>query len=231
MFKKFLITTLALTATHSFSNEFYSKDGRFVLIASPNAGMYERDTTDQYQRQIRDRHIQRFNYKYMNANTVQMHATNCNPIRNRAEVTLIVPTTISLWPNRNMYTCKITNSEFARLKSDIVQDSDRLQLTVYSIFHGTNGKYASYKLYGKDSYGRNVGYLYNLGQENTGIVFFYPDSIAKDLKELHSRWYITYDWKTFIRTFARLMLRYNPHIDIYSGVKNGENIYIIKYKD
>lgn len=227
-----MFIALCASIFSSFSNDIIYQNERFTLYSpSSNIAVQQRDTTYQNEREIRTRRIQRFSLNQLNANSIQ--AAYYGPLKNKSKVTVIIPQYIStnniLFPNKTTLCTPISGREIKQLYSDIINDSNRLPFTVYDIFKNSNGKYANYKLYGKDKFGRNVAYIYNLGYENTGIVFFYPDKFRYIFYKMYKSW-STLGWNTFVENFIDIILYYNTHLEISKHFINGEYVYIIKYK-
>ena len=231
MFKKFLFTFSCIIAITSFANEVIYQNERFTLYSpSSNFAIQERNTSLQTQREIRTRRIQRFSLNQLNANSIQ--AAYHGPLKNKSKVTIIIPQYVStsniMFPSKKTLCTQISGRQIKQLYSDILNDSNRLSLTVYDIFRDTNGEYANYKLFGKDKFGRNVAYVYNLGYENTGIVF-YPDKFRYIFYKMYKSW-STLGWNTFVENFIDIICYYNKHLDISKHFISGEYVYIIKYK-
>lgn len=213
-----------------FGNEIIYQDSRFILI-KPSKAVLERNTIHTYNRNTRERKIQKFDLRELTADTIQ--AAYYGPLKNQSSATIIVPQYVStlqiMFPSKTTLATQISGKAIRKLYKAILSDSDNLTDIVYEIFLIGNKNYTRYILYGKDKFGRNVCYIYNLGQENKGIVLFYPDKFSNIFKQIYKSWN-TLGWNTFIKNFVMILSKYNSHLNIIESFKNSEKIYIITYK-
>ena len=228
--KKLLIFTFIFIGYFLFSSEILYEDSRYVLY-KVETSVQERISTNTHNRKVRTRRVSKFDLKELNANTIQM--AYYGPLKNESKVDIIVPQYVStlqvMFPSKTTLATTISGREIRRLYKAILSDSDDLSEIVYNTFLIGNEPYARYILYGKDKYGRNVGYVYNRGQENRGIVFFYPDDFSKVFRKLYKGW-STLGWNTFITNFVSLIKEYNSHLEFTQTFIQNEKVYIIKYR-
>lgn len=222
LFFLFLFSIIAVNAA-----EILYEDERFTLY-TPSA---ERITTNTLNRTKTTHKIEKFDLNELNANTIQM--SYYGPLKSQSSVEIIMPQYINginmMFPSRKTLATLITGASIRKLYSAILNESEDLPYIVYNIFKESNGSYANYILYGKDKFGRNVAYIYNLGKENKGIVFFYPDNFSAVFKQLYKSPF-NYGWPIFIDNFINIISEYNQHIKIEKSIKGNEIIYIISYR-
>lgn len=213
-----------------FGNEIIYQDSRFILV-KPSKAVLERNTINTHNRNIRERRIQKFDLRELNADTIQ--AAYYGPLKDESSVSVIIPQYVSTlqiaFPSRTTLSTRISGKEIRRLYKAILNNSSNLDNIIYDTFLIGNKNYTRYILYGKDKFGRNVCYIYNLGQENRGIVLFYPDNFSNIFKQIYKSWN-TLGWNTFIKNFVMILSKYNSHLNIIESFKNSEKIYIITYK-
>lgn len=221
---------LTVITINLYSNEILYQDSRFILV-KPSTTVLERNTIHTHNRNTRERKIQKFNLLELTADTIQ--AAYYGPLKNQSLATIIVPQYVStlqiMFPSKTTLATQISGKAIRKLYKAILSDSDNLTDIVYETFLIGNQYYTRYILYGKDKFGRNVGYVYNLGEENKGIVFFYPDNFTNIFKQLYKSWN-TLGWNTFIKNFVYIMSKYNSHLIISESFIDTEKVYIIKYK-
>ena len=224
--KHFIFIFLFLITIANAAEILY-EDERFTLY-NPSA---ERITTNIYNRNQITHKIEKFSLEELNANTIQM--AYFGPLKDQSKTEIIMPQYINginlIIPSRKVLSTPITGSSIRKLYSAILNESEDLPYIVYNLFKDSNRDYANYILYGKDKFGRNVAYIYNLGQENKGIVFFYPDNFSAVFKQLYKSPF-NYGWPIFISNFIEIISEYNQHIKIQKSAKGNEIIYIISYK-
>lgn len=213
-----------------FSTEILYEDSRYVLY-KPTAAVKEQISINIHNREVRTRRISKFSLNELDANTIQ--ATYYGPLKDKSDVYIIIPQYVStlqiMFPSKTTLATIITGNEIRRLYKAVRNNSDDINDIIYKTFMIGNRDYSNYILYGKDKFGRNVGYIYNLGKENQGIVFFYPDKFPNIFKKIYKSW-SSLGWNTFIENFMSVISKYNSHLIITSTFIKNEKVYIIKYR-
>ena len=187
--------------------------------------------TDIITRQSVNREIVKRNIYDLNADTIQ-YAIN-GPLHNKCWASIYRPyyvNTTNMFFVDSIYCEKVNSTYIKQLYSAIKNNNSYTAKSIaYKIFSEANSSNSNYILYGKDSKGRNVGYIYQIGKENTGIVFYYPNNFSNIIKNI---WKGPFDlgWNTVIEEFISTMKNYNPHLKIIKKHSKYDTYYIIKYK-
>jgi hypothetical protein len=228
--KKLLIFNFVFMSYFLFSTEILYEDSQYVLY-KPTAVVKEKISTNIHNREVRTRRIAKFSLNELNANTIQ--AAYYGPLKDKSEVYIIIPQYVStlqiMFPSKTTLATIISGNEIRRLYKAVRNNSDDIHDIIYKTFMIGNRDYSNYILYGKDKFKRNVGYIYNLGKENQGIVFFYPDKFPNIFKKTYISW-SSLGWNTFIENFMSIISKYNSHLIITSTFIKNEKVYIIKYR-
>lgn len=207
------------------SFEIKNINGKDVLFLKQN------NYTESFQRKTEDRHIVKRNIYDLDANSIQ-YAIN-GPLHHNCYAVVYRPyyiNTSNVFFVNSLY-CEKVNSRYIKslYKALKNNNSNAAKNITYNIFSEANTTISNYILYGKNSQGKNVGYLYIIGKENIGIVFYYPDNFSSIIKDI---WKGPFDlgWNNTVENFISLMKEYNPHLSITKKHNNTNTYYLIKYK-
>ncbi len=207
--------------------EVKNVNGKDVLYLKPNTIKY----TDTVKKNSTTREIVKRNIYDLNADTIQYAIKG--PLANKSIVCVCVPKIINsanILFEYNAYNVT-TSSKHVKNLYVAIKDKNKKSAEKYAkkIFLDGNNKISNYILFGKDSSGKNVGYIYKLGYENTGIVFFYPGDFSPILKNMWKNM-LDLGWKNTINNFINIMREYNPHINIQEMYKNNIKVLVLTYK-
>jgi len=206
--------------------EVKNVNGKDVLYLKPNTIKYN----DIYTHNVKKREIVKVNVYDLNADSIQ-YAIN-GPLCKKSFATVYIPfyITVTNAITDNYLASTTSGSNIKNLYIALKNhNNDKAKYITKNIFNDANRNICNYLLYGKDSRGKNVGYVYNKGYENVGIVFYYPDDFSPVLKNM---WKGALDlgWKNTINNFIDIMEDYNPHIKIKIKKKNYDTYLLLTYK-
>lgn len=184
--------------------------------------------TTTVKRKVEHRYIVKRSLIELNANTIQ--AAINGPMREKCAIPIIVPVyTNPSVLSKNQFSTQVSLHNLKGIYSALNnKNENNAKYFAKEIFNSANNTNARYILYGKDHKGRNVGYVYKLGYEDLGIVFYYPDNFNS---LLNSRWKspIDYGWSKFIDNFINVMKDYNPHIKFKKCNTKYDVYYLLTY--
>lgn len=206
--------------------EVKNVNGKDVLYLKPNTIKYN----DTYTHNVKKREIVKVNVYDLNADSIQ-YAIN-GPLCKKSFATVYIPfyITVTNAITDNYLASTTSGSNIKQLYIALKNhNNDKAKNITKNIFNDANSNICNYLLYGKDSRGKNVGYVYNKGYENVGIVFYYPDDFSPVLKNM---WKGALDlgWKNTINNFIDIMEDYNPHIKIKIKKKKYDTYLLLTYK-
>lgn len=209
-------------------NDFEVKtvNGKDILYLKPNTIKY----TETYKHKSTTREIVKINVYDLNADTIQLAIKG--PLYKESHAIVYIPLYINVSNVMIDNNLSVSTSGhnikklYISIKNKNTIDAKNI---AKSIFNDANSNVSNYLLYGKDSKGKNVGYVFVKGKENLGIVFYYPDDFSSILNNM---WKGPLDlgWKNTIKNFISIMKKYNPHIKIVEKTKNNSTYLYLTYK-